>query len=359
MPQKTIFLLGAPLPGRLDWANDELLHAPLPPFQHADGAGEYRSSLQEQSVKWRVLQPLEPEQVIDHYEAFYYGPEDPNFLTTRQLVTADGESSYEDEDDSALSQFYDHSFAVHETSEISVSGLPENDMTQRSETGPESLLRPAAATPDKSNVPDISSALRVTGKLSDLKDIPTARYLQSIAPQTMTVNLVVGIIAVHPPRRVVTRQWKTEYDIIELVVGDETRAGFGVNFWLPPERVPGAKTQEIDRPRRSLATLRPQDTVLLRTVGLGSFRDRVYGQSLRGGMTKVDLLYRQLVDATDAGGFYQDGISVRSSHDDLPQKVCRVRDWVLRFVGTTEGAGGGMKGMTPSQRGDRLPPDTQ
>lgn len=343
MPQKTIFLMGAPLPGRLDWANDELLHAPLPPFQDADSAGEYRSSLQEQSVKWRVLQPLVPEQVIDHYEAFYYGPEDPNFLTTRPLVTADGESSYED--DSALSQFYDHSFAVHEASQISVSGLPEDDTTQESQTGPESLLGPTAATPDKSNVSDISSALRVTGKLSDLKNIPTARYLQSIAPQTMTVNLIVGIIAVHPPRRVVTRQWKTEYDIIELVVGDETKAGFGVNFWLPPEKV------EIDRPRRSLAALRPQDIVLLRTVGLGSFRDRVYGQSLRGGMTKVDFLYRQLVDATD-------GIPVRSSHDDLPQKVRRVRNWVLRFVDTTEGAGGGMKGMSQSQRGDRLPPDT-
>lgn len=359
MPQKTIFLLGAPLPGRLDWANDELLHAPLPPFQDADSAGEHRSSLQEQPVKWRVLQPLEPEQ-IDHPEAFYYGPEDPNFLTTRQLVTVDDESSYEDPgDDSALSRFYDHSFAVHERPEISVSGLPEDDATQESEMGPESLLGPTAATPDKSKVPDISSALRVTGKLSDLKDIPTARYLQSIAPQTMTVNLVVGIIAVHPPRRVVTRQWKTEYDIIELVVGDETRAGFGVNFWLLPEKVPGAKIQEIDQLRRSLATLRPQDIVLFRTVGLGSFRDRVYGQSLRGGMTKVDLLYRQLVDATDAGGFYQDGISVRSSNDDLPQKVHRVRDWVLRFVDTTEGAGGGLKGMTQSQRGDRLPPDTQ
>lgn len=357
MQRKTIFLMGAPLPSHLDWENDELLHAPLPPFEEAESTEEVRSSTHQRPVKWRVLQTLEPELLNDHRHAFYYGPEDPNFLTTLQLVTAHSQSTYDE--DSALSQFYNHSFAVHETSEISVSGLPEDEATQESETGPESLLAPTAASPDEGNVSEVPSALRITGKLSDLQDIPTARYLQSIAPQTLTVNLIVGIIAVHPPRRVVTRQWKTDYDIIELVVGDETRTGFGVNFWLSPEKVSGAKTQEIDGLRRSLTTLRPQDVVLLRTVGLSSFRERVYGQSLRGGMTKVDLLHRRLVDATDAGGFYQGGVPARSSHDDLPQKVRRVRDWVFHFVGATEVAGGAMSGMSQAQRGHRLPPDTQ
>lgn len=361
MQRKTIFLVGAPLPSRLDWANDELLHALLPPFRDTNSTGEDPPSRQHDSVKWRILQPVESGVWNGNYHDYYYGPDNPEFLTTNQLMTTEEESqsTHTHGDESVLWQFYDHSFAVHETSEISVSGLPDDDSSQQSEPDLESLLAPAAATPSNGNASEAPPALRITGKLSDLQDIPTARHLQSIVPQTMTVNLIVGIIAVHPPRRVVTRQWKTEYDIIELIVGDESRTGFGINFWIVPDKSPGARNQEIARLGRSLATLRPQDIILLRTVGLSAFQDRVYGQSLRGGTTKVDLLHRQLVDMTDAGGFYQDGMHARSSHDDMLQKVRRVRDWVIRFVGTTEGVGGGLSGMSQAQRGPRLPPDTQ
>lgn len=358
MQRKTIFLMGAPLPSHLDWANDELLHASLPPFRDADSTDKDQSPLRQESVKWRILQPVQSEGWNGDHHDFYYGPEDPDFLISHQLVTAESQSTCGPDDESALSQFYDHSFAVHETSEISVSGLPEDDISQLSDTGLESLLAPAVI-PDEAGATELPPTLQISGKLSDLQEIPTARHLQSIVPQTMTVNLIVGVVAIHPPRRVVTRQWKTEYDIIELIVGDETRSGFGINFWVAPDKSSGAKDQEIARLGRSLATLRPQDIILLRTVGLSSFRDRVYGQSLRGGMTKVDLLHRRLVDATDAGGFYQGGIPARSSHDDLLPKVRRVRDWILRFVGTTEGAGGGQSGMFQAQRGTRLPPDTQ
>lgn len=361
MQRKTIFLMGAPLPSHLDWANDELIHAPLPPFRDTNSTDEEPPSLQHDYVKWRILQPVGAGAWNHNYHDYYYDPENRDFLTTHQLMTTEEESqsAHAHGDESVLSQFYDHSFAVHETSEISVSGLLDDDSSQQSEPNLESLLAPAAVTPDKGNASEVPPALRIIGKLSDLQDIPTARHLQSIAPQTMTVNLIVGIIAVHPPRRVVTRQWKTEYDIIELIVGDETRTGFGINFWVIPDKSLGGRNQEIARLGRSLATLRPQDIILLRTVGLSEFRDRVYGQSLRGGMTKVDLLHRRLVDVTDAGGFYQDGILARSSHDDMLQKVRRVRDWVIRFVGTTEGVGGGLSGMSQARRGPRLPPDTQ
>lgn len=352
--------MGAPLPSRLDWDRDELLNTPMPPFQDANTTEEHRSSTDQYNVKWRVLQPLKSDQLNNHH-AFYYGPGDPNFLTTRQLETTDSAST--PEEDSVLSQFYDHSFVVHETSEISVSGLSEGDTTQESGPDVETLEAPTSGFPEAGGMSELPPPLRMPGGLSDLQDIPTARYLQSIAPQTMTVHLIVGIIAVHSPRRVVTRQWKTELDIIEMVVGDETRTGFGVNFWLPPEGPSGAKTQGIDRLRRSLATLRTQDVVLLRTVGLSAFRNRVYGQSLRGGMTHVDLLHRRLVDASDAGGFYQDGLLPNRPHDsrdDLPQqKVRRVREWVLRFVGGTDPAGGDISRMSQTQRGPRLPPDTQ
>jgi hypothetical protein len=166
----------------------------------------------------------------------------------------------------------------------------------------------------------------------------------------MTVNLIVGVLAVHPPRRVVTRQWKTELDIVELVVADESKTGFGVNFWIKPDEASGnnSKTELA----RSLAGLRPRDIVLLRNVGLSTFQQQLYGQSLRRGMTTVELLHRQTVDVTDAVGFYE---SIQSNVQDTPlQKTRRVREWMLRFV--TDAAGGGF-GMSETR--GRLPPDTQ
>ncbi|KAJ5632542.1 hypothetical protein N7490_008881 [Penicillium lividum] len=344
MAPRFIFLVGAPLPSNLDWDNDELFDAPVPPFHDTDTSStEYQPYLGQDSIKWRVLRPLSPDIVEDH-QSFYWGPKDPSFLTSHQLINTDSTSN--DEDDNGLSQFYDHSFAIHETSEISASELQE-DLTQE-------LDRIAAGPPNEElyQLPPF----RINGPLRDLKDIPMARHLQSIVPQTMSVNLVVGVIAVHPPHRVVTRQWKKELDIIELVVGDETRAGFGINFWLPasaPDQMT-AKDEETGL-GRVLRTLRPQDIVLLRTVGLGSFRDQVYGQSLRGGMTQVNLLHRP---STNAGEL--DKVLPASVEGDLPQKVRRVREWILRFVGT-DGVGGISPGMpeTKTERGNRLPPDTQ
>ncbi|KAJ5707100.1 hypothetical protein N7488_006901 [Penicillium malachiteum] len=354
MFQKTIFLVGSPLPSSLDWDHDELLNKPIHPFCDANNSTAYDPAYEpcpnQNIIKWRVLpsQPLSSSDTVEDHHAFYWGPNDPSFLTAQQLINADSASS--DEDDSALSQFYNHSFAVHETSQVSASGLREEDLTQSS-SGSDDLM----ITQSEKDVSE-SPPIQIRGPLKDLGDIPTAKYLQSIVPQTMTINLVVGIIAIHPPRRVVTRQWKKELDIIELMVGDETRAGFGVNFWLPaPTDRPGAKAREIDWLASSLASLRPQDIILLRTVGLGSFRDQVYGQSLRGGMTQVDLLYRP----TDAGRPSKVMPPSHGIDNDLPQKVRKVREWILRFVGTDE-VGGSPRGMSETKRGHRqLPPDTQ
>lgn len=349
MSSKTIFLMGAPLPGHLDWENDVLLSTPIPPFQGSQTSTEYHSSTEQASAKWRVLPALARDE-SDGYHDLHHGT--PNFWTTHQLKT----TNHPSEEDPILSQFYNHSFAVHETTDISASNLSDGIPTQTSSSGLDSIE--TCAESSDGHVPDTDPRLRVPGPVRDLENVPTARYLQSIAPQTMTVNLVVGVIAVHPPRRVVTRQWKSELDIVELIVGDDTRAGFGVNFWLYPEKSSDAKTREIDRLRQSLATLRPRDIVLLRTIGLGSFQDRVYGQSLRGGLTQVELLHRRLVDTTDAGGFYQ-SIPPGTINGDQPlQKVCRVREWMVQFVGATHEAGGKGPGM-PAQRGPQLPPDTQ
>ncbi|KAJ5779399.1 hypothetical protein N7457_007119 [Penicillium paradoxum] len=346
MPQKNIFLVGAPLSTSLDWDTDELLNTAIPPFHEDTKSPEQPLSLDQPPVRWRVLRSPSVDKLGAPY-ATYQDYENSAFFVSHQLDLAT-ETLPEKTEDSILAQFYNHSFAIHENSEVTNSDVYVADSTQESSLGGDSAMTSSTGL-DKSETLESPRMLHIPGPLSNLQDLPTARYIQSITPQTMTVNLIVGILAVHAPRRIVTRQWKTELDIVELVVGDETRAGFGVNFWLKPGKPSAAKDNEADRLGRSLASLRPRDIVLLRTVGLSTFQDRVYGQSLRKGMTTVELLHRQRVDVTDAVGFYQNQIPDGSAHDQPALKARRVRDWMLRFVTDS----GGMS----YPRG--LPPDTQ
>ncbi|KAJ5505839.1 hypothetical protein N7453_004796 [Penicillium expansum] len=322
MPQKYIFLVGAPLSSSLNWDTDELLNTPIPPFHENTKSPEQQPSLDQPTARWRVLRSS-VDKLGDDYDSFQRY-DDPAFFISHQLAVATDALQGPSED--SILQFYDHSFAIHETSEVASSDVYVADSTQQSSLGEDNGLASFTGL-DKPDTPRSPRILHIPGPLSNLQDLPTARYIQSIAPQTMTVNMIVG-----------------------LVVGDETRAGFGVSFWLKPEKPTAAKNNEADRLGRSLASLRPRDIVLLRTVGLSTFQDRVYGQSLRRGMTTVELLHRQPVDVTDAVGFYQGRIQAGGSQDDQPVlKARRVRNWMLQFVTDSVGMS--------HPRG--LPPDTQ
>jgi hypothetical protein len=136
-------------------------------------------------------------------------------------------------------------------------------------------------------------------------------------PQTLTVNLVVTLLRIAPARTIHPKRWPhTPVDLVELTVADDTRAGLGVNLWLPRERSgeddpvadanaamndvaarqTGFKARRLC-PAESLLVaaardLRLRDVVLFRNVALNAYRGQVYAQSLRRGVTKVELLYR-------------------------------------------------------------------
>ncbi|EAW24980.1 uncharacterized protein NFIA_104680 [Aspergillus fischeri NRRL 181] len=365
MSTKLIFLMGAPTPQSLCWEEDGLLDNPIFPFSGPNVEDQVNQPVSEShAVKWRLLQDLKVQE--QERENVCSEPDrHAIFLRTQDLTPLDGVSSISP-DDSVISQFYDHSFAVHETCEISLPGAHLGDSMQESGLSTDSTATSVASSSDR-EAPEVGS-LAIRGCLSDLKDIPSATYLQSIVPQTMTVNLIVGIIAIHPPRRIVTRQWKRELDLVEVVVGDETRTGFGVTFWLPlgDEKIAtGRCDMGAQKLRTSLSSLRPRDIVLLRMVGLSSFRERVYGQSVGRGATKVDLLHRQRIDATDAGGIYstrrlQTFREDETKHGDLPllMKVCKVREWIRLFVDRAPDLVGGGP-LTSRRHGQPLPPDTQ
>ncbi|KAL1858366.1 hypothetical protein Plec18167_006886 [Paecilomyces lecythidis] len=380
VPTKLIFLTGSPLPENLVWDEEGLLNAPIPPFNGEDiCAGQTDAASAIHPVRWRVLQDSRRASAtaVDPLR----GSEEALFLTPRDLNGASAEdSTLRDSggagpvgDPAVLSQFYNHSSTVYETS----AALPAESPNW--ESSGDSSVQTSSTGISLQTDGGQGGALAgffppIRGTISDLKDIPNAAHLHSIFPQTITVNLVVGVIAVYPRRRVLTR-WQRELDIVELIVGDNTKTGFGVTIWLPPaeqttasiatshpERGPGGGLR-ADALGQAVAALRPRDVVLLRTVGLSSFRDRVYGQSLRHGLTQIDLLYRQPVDLGDASGLYTSRALDAAGADDLrAQKVRRVRDWIRHFVGSGPDRAGGDRasGMCASKPArPLLPPDSQ
>ncbi|KAL4866993.1 hypothetical protein BDV12DRAFT_127564 [Aspergillus spectabilis] len=357
MSSRTIFLVGAPTFSSLRWDESDLLNESVPPFQDSNLQTDTSSLFLETTpVKWRLLPGLSISKTPETRSSLSKGGK-VQFLTTHDLTPSIGLQATVPED-SELSQFYNHSFTVHETSEISALGA-----TISGESALDSGLWTESTEASLDTIDEGETSMvwpSMHGGITNLLDLPSAVYLDSIVPQTMTVNLIVAVIAIRSPRRIVTRQWKKELDLVEVVLGDETRNGFGVTFWLPLSKNSSAtrKCSDIggEELRKSLMSLRPRDIVLLRTVGLGCFRGRVYGQSLRGGLTKIDLLHRQQVDATDMGGVYnlRDILNYAAKSDDLPlAKVRKVREWIRRFVPDSAG------GSTKPGRIVTLPPDTQ
>lgn len=352
--RRVILLTGAPLPSSLGWTEEELC-APLQLGLLKKGAVEStkRSTTGTKAPSWRSL-PLEKPHLptgltqisrehlpIDRFDSV---DAETSFLSTTELsfVSVDPDqypserSQVSDSDKEDLfTQYYEHSFAVHESipsSQIVGAKSFDDSFTAEPEDSP------VAFSPSSQSHPEgqVTRSRLIGSHLSDLKDMPNAAYLRSITPQTMTVNLVVGIISISQPRTIRTRKGGRLIELVEVLVGDHTKAGFGVNIWLPPlqESDPSALQDGDLRPQT--LQLRPQDVVLAKTVALSSFRGKVYGQSLRRGMTTLDLLYRNAVDGDDAHGAYGAAELEQGVVDD-PQvrKVRHVKDWVMRFVGAS------------------------
>ncbi|KFY92668.1 hypothetical protein V500_04095 [Pseudogymnoascus sp. VKM F-4518 (FW-2643)] len=393
MAPNVLVFAGAPMPSSLNWESDTLIESFLPPIIQFAGlsSDEQPSPLPTAShehVRWRSLRAATEPLVYSQLRVYSLPGEnkgnaappattdsalssfgtDQSASSARQADTQPPTTEFTED---IASQFYEDSLAVYENLPSSAIPAP----------GPEDeILRPEAeAGTTASNTTSFSASLGFSfnshstalshggnlpipdgGRISDLGYIPNSKYLHSIQPQTMTVNVIVGIISISPPRSIQTRGGSA-VEIVELLVGDETRSGFGINCWLP--------LNAISRPtgghpglRSSLSGLRPQDIILVRNVALSSFRGKVYGQSLRREVTKVDLLFRNRIDREDEGGCYSArDLNTTISSDTHPQvgKTIRVREWVLRFVGH------GAATMRRTDEGkvevvnEILPPDTQ
>ncbi|KAI0169338.1 hypothetical protein GGR52DRAFT_517138 [Hypoxylon sp. FL1284] len=361
MVRRIIILTGAPKYDTLSWSEPDLFNHFLDPIARfanlEDSTGLEAASTNRGSALdvalWRSI-PLHRTNLHTGFSQLhqvgqdYNGDDDffaplPASLDSASALTGSNKSSQE-----ILDQFYDHTLAAHD--DVPSSQLPtisfstdESSLNTTEESIRDSFR--AANSPVCQNQPLIGQPAH----LSDLEDVPDARYLQSIVPQTMTVNLIVGIISVAEPRTVKTR-WGSTKSLVELLVGDETKSGFTITFWLSSEL--------NDSSSEVLRELRRQDIVLLRNVALGVFMKKVHGYSLRKGLTKVDLLHRRKLDKDDRGGLYgiKDVSSKKPTHPQLI-KTRKVREWVMNFVGGGGMALGKRKHNGKSIRSWDMPPD--
>ncbi|KAI0887936.1 uncharacterized protein GGS22DRAFT_154606 [Annulohypoxylon maeteangense] len=362
MVRKILILAGAPETHKLNWDESNLLNKFLDPIAKFARIEDTPNLVTTDEVLgsaldvalWRSI-PLEKTTLptgfsqLHQITSDYRG--DEGFFTA---FTASHESTSDLADTSRMSQeildkFYDHSLAIH--NDIPSSQLPTLSLStdESSLNTTEDMSTYLSTQGSSSSARQNKQLLPQLGHLSDLEDLPAGPYLQSISPQTMTVNLIVGIISIAEPRTVKTR-WGATRSLVELLVGDETKSGFSVSFWLSAE--------SDESSAKTLKELRRQDIVLLRNVALSVFMKKVHGHSLRKSLTKIDLLYRRKLDRADRGGLYimRDVSSKKPAHPQL-LKTRKVWEWVMNFVGGGGTALGKRKQKGRPIRSWDMPPD--
>ena len=364
---RVIFLTGAPLRSSLGWTEEELC-APLQPgfIERLPGSFSGISATDDKVPSWRSL-PLEKLHLPtgltqisrgehQQFDEYGYSNDETSFLSAAELSFNSTEPHEYPSEHSQVSnsdkegvftQYYEHSFALHENIPSSQIVGAESLVDDSFTTDPEDSSITSSQPPHHPESHQLTRSKLTSSHLTDLKDLPNATHLHSITPQTMTVNLVLGILSIPHPRTIKTRKGGQLIDLVEILVGDDTKSGFGINIWLPSSHSTHHHQDDTSLLRTQTSHLRPQDVILAKTIALSSFRGKVYGQSLRRGMTTLDLLYRNVLDDDDVCGAFgaaelEQATAPTTTIINEPQirKLRDVKEWVLRFVGGASLTGG-------------------
>jgi len=354
------FYTGAPQFSHLNWQADILLHSFNSEFQaylgHNNGSATDRTSpsILTPVSNWRILP--------DGSDPFYASPD------VRQDDQEGFQSPFRDDHH----DFLDHSFAILDN--LQSSQIEPNDDTLVGEettflTTTSFMTQTSVSESNLSSMDDTAiraptkQLMTVSGPIASIKSLPSAPQLVALRPQTITRNLIVGIIAISPAKTVTVRRGNYEMDVIEMTVGDETKAGFTISTWLSPEASDKASLQRDMR--RAMQRLKTGDVVVIERLALSVFRDQVFGQSLNWrttkNVTKFNVVDRDAIEQARLASASQ---AIASSVVD---KVQRVRDWVDYFIGpsrkrqleTDEMRKRKRVAVDEALEGEYLPPDTQ
>jgi hypothetical protein len=169
--------------------------------------------------------------------------------------------------DDRATDFLRHSFLAYSQAEVEdrldETTILSSDFSFTTQSFDVSSTDALAALPTEFTIPTLTS----------IKSLPASDYILATAPRLFKVNMLVGVISLLPTHTVTLQRTKQEMNIYKLLVGDDTSAGFTINFW--------ASAKGDDREfLKVLPAVRTRDIVLLRNVALGIYRGKVYGQTL-------------------------------------------------------------------------------
>ncbi|KAF2159670.1 hypothetical protein M409DRAFT_29836 [Zasmidium cellare ATCC 36951] len=352
-----VFLTGAPEANSLTWGDSQLTPYFTAPIRRFLGDAVTQDETTQVSTipashplaKWRGVD-------IPEHERAGEGTTNPKTRGERAQFL-----SFHDSLDSEHEDFLEYSLAVLQNLESSQ--IEDADGTFLDETTvlPSTSFSTTASTEysltrsEASVSTELPSQQVVTfnGLITDLRRVPNARHLQSIHPQTMTINILAGVISIQAPRTVRVRRSGAEMDIVEVLVGDDTRAGFSISFWLTPvDSQRPFQSVAKDSLRGKLSDLRIGDVILVTHIALSAFRNNVYGQSLSRRITRNNTSLTVLSD-------HVGGLSGPNA-----TKLEKVRNWTRNFVGKghrAEDSPEMLRSSTAKRRRSEmeLPPDTQ
>ena len=360
MGQRLLVLTGAPSADSLTWNDANLLTSLEPPFCIQTVKDTSKSRREETSLPvWRNIgldyngsrsdfggipkkkRKLSASTGIGSDFAFSSQGENVMASDRDNMSSAHGDS---------LDDFYEHSFTAHELSTAFLtSSSQESDDTWYS------------AEVDCSLPPERrSKAVPSDPLLTHLRDIPDSSYIRSIEPQTMTVNLIIGIVSVGMPKMIIARKSKRRLELVEMIVGDETGSGFRISLWLPEDSNDSHKANTL---RDTVRRLQPHDILLGENIGLYTFKDSVHGQSLRKDLSGLRILHSKNTSKQGAQNLYTTSDLAREDSKDIClQRTIAVRNWMLKHVPSDTFATPKRSRRMGRQRGhlqNTLPLDTQ
>ena len=303
---RIIFLTGAPSCHDLD-ASDlttDLLPS-IERFIHSDLAEKLPTpSSSNNWPNWRRLSDRRNHAPGDGDIAFKQEDSDHAFLTQDEQA----ESDY---------QFLEHSLMTYTRHDLEAADADETEIDESTLLG-ESFL--SEITEDSYYSPLKAQPIRWPASVTDLRRLPGASEVIKSNPQTITVNLLVGIISVKPPSTITARKTGLSFQLTEVMVGDETNTGFAITLWSTCSSASRSVAQAMFETR--LRDLRPRQVVLMTNIALHVYQGQLYGQSQRDQRSKgIGTNLERL-----------DGHENAVLPIDLQRKQDRIEKWVLDFL---------------------------
>jgi hypothetical protein len=341
---RCILFTGAPDADRLDWDEKILLDEfTIGARTSTTGKEDYapHPTASWQAPIWRSISTSPEPAILDHLL-----PQTQFFSFSAQIP---------DLDIATKQDFLEHSIALLDdlvSSQIAPADVDETSLLNTttfsfaSETSILSSESQISLSPG-AHGPPVPPNLPIT----DIRQIPAASHILSIAPQTITLNILCAVISISHPRTVTVRRRQSTMEILDLLVGDETRAGFSVSFWLPPADSQGSRAgkSENEDLRATLQSARAGDVVLIQNVALSVWRKAVYGQSLGRRWARNCTRIERIEDgAVHKGNVLPFG---------FVGKLARVRGWRDEFVGRRAARKASRSGKRKFE--EELPPDSQ